>query len=273
MTLKQFITSKFAALIAATLFVSLQQTAICEDYFAFTEPFQEIEVAASDSAAIQNVHVKLGDKVRKNDLLVTLDISVLNASRNMVKAKSEATATVRSLQIEHQLKKTRYEKLRELVKNGAGSPEEVSRAKADEQIALEKVNVAREEVRINELELKRIDAEIERRRVRTPINGVVMHLERKIGESVSPNNPLLAIIFQLDKIRTTFYVATADATKLQLNQELPIYLVDQKISEIGIVEYVSPDTKADSGRVRVDIIIDNKKGTVRSGLSARLSIQ
>ena len=100
--------------------------------------------------------------------------------------------------IESDLRQQRLEQLDKLLQDGAGSLEEVRRAKADSAVAKLEVDAAREEIKLRQLELREIEARLTQRRITSPIDGVI--------------------------------------------------------------------TEADSGRVRLDVIINNSDGNYRSGV-------
>jgi RND family efflux transporter MFP subunit len=237
-----------------------------QTYEGFTEPVRSIEVAAGDTGRIVETYVARGDHVSRGDLLMVLDQSVLEASRKVTEARAAAAARVQALEVERELQEGRYRKLLELQQEGAGSTEEVNRARADAEVARLKVEAAREELDISRLELEEIAARIERRRVRSPIDGIVTDVLKELGEYVSANDPHVATVVQLDTLRVTFYLPTELAMPLARGANIPLRFPELRRTTTGRVEYVSPVTEADSGRARVDVIVANSGGTIRSGI-------
>ena len=170
-------------------------------YEGFTEPVRQIEVSASESGRLAKMHARRGDTVAEGDMLMLLDTQVLEASRRVAKSKANASARQQALKIEHDIKQDRYKKLFKLQQDGAGSPEEVKRAEADASIANLNWEAAKEDTELKELELAEIEARIEQRRIRSPINGVVTDIIKESGEYVSLSEPHVATVVQLDTLR------------------------------------------------------------------------
>ena len=237
---------------------------------AFTEPIEKIKVAAAEMGIVSAIHVELGDRVDPGQLMIEMDMSVLEASRRVVASKANSTARMKAAEVEYTIKRIRYEKLVLLVKDGAGSPEEVERARADAEVALRNVEAILEENNQFQLEVKQYEAQIERRRIRSPIKGQVVEITKRLGEHVSTNDPHLVTVVQLDTLRAIFHVPTLRAQQLHKNDFVEVVLTETNQHAVGSIEYVAPITQGDSGRVRVDVLINNRDGEFRSGVRCRL---
>ena len=236
----------------------------------FTEPFETIAVAAAEAGIVGRVHVKLGDRVQPGQLLMEMNTDVLHASREIAVAKQNSTARVRAAEFEYQSKQKRFEKLVNLLKDRAGTPEEVERAKAEANVAFERVQELKEEVNISALEVRRLDAQIERHRVRSPIEGVVVEIKKKLGEHVSSGDPQIVTIVRLDILRVVFHLPTELALQMKKGARVDLLLMETDQTAAARVDYIAPVTSADSGRVRMDVLIDNPAGDYRSGIRAQI---
>ncbi len=237
---------------------------------AFTEPVELIKVACGETGIVGSVRVVRGARVQRDELLLELDMSVLEAAQQLAAAKARSTARLNAAQVEFEQKNQRYQKLEQLLRENAGSPEEVERAKADMQVANQNVVALQEEKEQNQLELKEIEARIERRRVRSPIGGDVVDVRRKQGEFVSPNDPHVATVVRLDQLRVVFHLPTGKAASFQRGDVVNVLLMQSDEVTEATLEYVAPITSADSGRVRVDALIENADGRFRSGVPCQM---
>jgi len=241
-------------------------------YEGFTEPVKQIEVSASQSGRVASVLARRGDIVAKGDMLMLLDTQVLEASRRVAQSKANASARQQALKIEHDIKQDRYEKLFKLQQDGAGSPEEVKRAEADANIAKLNWEAAKEDTELKELELAEIEARIEQRRARSPIDGVVTDVIKETGEYVSLSEPHVATVVQLENLRVTFFVSTEVAARLSVQQKVNLTLPGNDSGPFGQIEHIGAVTEADSGRVRVDVLIANPDRQYRSGVRCLLTL-
>lgn len=235
-------------------------------YEGFTQPFRKILVAASDSGRVADVLVRRGGTVRRGQILLKLDTTILEAAREVAAAEAEASAAINALQVRLRVAQRRLEQFKALAESGRGSNEELLRAEADAEIARFNLKAAEEERGRQHLELRQIEAQIGARQAASPIDGVVTEVTREIGEFVSPNDPHVATVVDLSQLRTLFFLPTAQALRLQPKQQVRLTLPESNTPLVGVVECVGATTDADSGRVRVDVLIDNQAGDYRSGV-------
>lgn len=240
---------------------------------AFTEPVQKIMVACGETGIVDQVKVKLGDPVSKDQVLVELDMSVLNAARRVAISIASGKAKLTAAEVEFNLKSQRYQKMAQLYREGAGSPEEANKARGEAEVARQNVEAILETVDQSQLETEQIDAQIESRRVRSPIDGTVVEITRKEGEYISSADPHIATVVSLDQLKVIFYLPTEIATGFDEGDRIKLWLPETDQTASAVVDYVSPVTNADSGRVQVDVLIDNQRGTYRSGVRCRIDLK
>ena len=232
---------------------------------AFTEPFKVIELAAPESGRVASIHAQRGSHVKAGQLLVELDTQVQLAAMKVAEQRASATTRVEALRVEYKRKQRRYETLQDLNRDGGGTAEELLDAEAETQIAQLNVKAAEEEIELHKLELKELEAQIEQRRVYSKIAGIVTEVPREIGEYVSAAEPHVMTVVDLSRLRVTFFVPTEKAVTLESGQHVAIHLIGQSRTVDAEIEYVGPITQADSGRVRLDVVIANARGELRSG--------
>lgn len=242
-------------------------------FTGYTEPIRRIRVAASESGKIDAVEIKLGDRVSPGDLLVRLDSNILEATRRVAVAKHESSAQLDAAKAKSEQKQQRYKKLKGLLESGAGSVEEVRRAATDAEVAALEVDSLREERRLRQLEVDEIEARIEKRRVRSPITGVVTDVTKEVGEYVALSEPHLVTVVRLDRLRVQFFLPTDLARTLRQDRPVELSFPETQQRCRGVVEYVEAVTQADSGRVRVHVLIDNSEQALRSGVPCELDLR
>ncbi len=264
----------FANTIVACCFVLIQTLAVAnawgEDFGeAYTQPIRLIQVATGESGRVAKVNVKEGDQVAKGDVLLTLDTTVLEATRRMAVADAEATASIKMLVAQYKLAARRLDKIIEITASGSGHPEERWRAEVDRDVARFRVDEAYEERKKKELRVHQIDAQMRARSLICPIDGTVVDVHFDEGELLPANEPRVVTVVDLSHLRATFYVPTAAA--LSLSQGDDVWLVlENGDSARGQIEYVGVVTEYESGRVRIKVLIDNRDKKIRSGMRCSL---
>jgi RND family efflux transporter MFP subunit len=246
----------------------------------FTEPFLKSDVAASESGIISEIHVREGDLVKRGDVLAELDHQVLLQSLRQAEAKAESTAKIRAFKAALDLASQRVESLSRLIADGHANPHEVEQSRAEYDKAFADHVLAQEERRLATLEVDRIQVQLDMRRIRSPMDGVVVELHREIGEHISNNDPKFATVVNLERLRARFYLKMDQIKSLRKSQRVAIVVGDK--STTGIIAFVSPVMDPDSGTGRVDVLIENENSEFccgdrcqwgsRSGVVDRISI-
>ena len=236
----------------------------------FTEPYRSIDLAAAEQGILDNIVVEQGAVVTAGDTVATLNREVLLASLEIAKMRAGMEAAMRRANADVRQKQRRYLKIHSLHTNGHASEEELDSAKALLEIAQADLLDAEEKQKLAQLQVAEIEAQLQQRRIQSPVTGQVVKLHKDTGEYVASIEPVVATIVQLDKLRVKFYVATSEAYDIQRGDTLPIVFRDTNQRTVGVVEFVSPTTDADSSTVRVEVAIDNRAGNFRSGVPVRL---
>ncbi len=231
----------------------------------FAEPYQTIEIAAAEAGIVQEVRVELGQSVKKGEVLAVLDDEVLKSTLEIAQLKAQSTAALDAARAEIDLRQQKLSALTELNRSGNGSREEFARAKADVEFAQAKLKGAEETLAADRLEVKKIDAQLRQRTIRASLNGVITDIHRDPGEFVSGAEPKLFTVVRLDRLRVKFYVPSEQSLRLNKSDRVKLQAANDDKPTSAEVEFVSPVTHAESGLVRVDVILDNRDGRLRSG--------
>jgi len=274
-------TSTFAAALALTLgFVAasagmtLTSNVATAEVIGFTEPVQTIDLAASETGTLAELYFERGQRVSPGDVIASLDCGVLRARLDVAKAKLQSRANIRSAAIRVHRAQRHAEQLRQLHIEGHGGQREVEVAESELQIAKTELEAAEDGSRIDELEVKRIESEIRRRTLISPIEGVISVLNRDVGEFVSGSQPEVCTIVNLRQLRVRFHPPMREAIAIRPGQSVRVKImcddlpVDSSID--ATVEYISPTIDPDSNTIQIDVLIENESAGVRSGLRCSL---
>ena len=260
-----------ASICVAMAFSSAPVTAA--SFEGFTEPYRKIEVAAVETGTVEKLFVREGDRVLKGQTLATLDAEVLVVSQEIAAANARAKGKLDFAEAERDLRKRRLERLEPLRQRGNASQEEIDRPRTELAEAEANLLSAREQHLLDELEHKKIEAMIQRRAVRSPIDGVVAKVHKDEQEFVSPNSAAIATVVQLDALRVVFTVPTAYAMRFKVGQVVALEFPESTNKAKGKIELIAPVTEAESGTTRVKVIVGNPDGHFRCGVRCTLDLQ
>ena len=143
--------------------------------------------------------------MKKGQELLNLNKRVLEAQLAISKIQSESIATIAVATADLEVAKERFGKLNRLKSSGTAHSTEVARAEADLKKAEAQLSIANEEKMIAGFRVEEINGQIEQRILRSPIDGVVLEINREVSESATApqegqqNRPLVKVA-QIDKL-------------------------------------------------------------------------
>ncbi len=263
--------ARFVPVLTLAMAALASTAASAQTLLSFTEPYETVLVAAPEAGIVAKIAVREGDRVSQGQVIASLDDEVLRASLAAAGAKARARGELAAAQAACDIRRRRVDKFRELRQQGHASPEEVEQAEADLAIAEANLISAQEARQQAQLDADRIRAGVQRRVIRSPIDGVVLMLHKRAGEAVGGGDAQVATLVKLSALRVTLYLPTSRAARLKPSDTVPLRFADSGRRARGRVEFVSPVTDSDSGTVRVVVVIDNPLGEFRSGVRCDLA--
>ena len=148
------------------------------------EPESIAEVGSSVIGAIESLYVERGDFVRKGQVLATLKADVERASLSIAQARSLSEAEVRAAQSNLDFLRQKQARTEDLVNKNFLSQQVLEQARAEADIAAQKLTQANEQRRVLKHELDLAQAQLEVRNIRAPIDGVIAERYVQTGERI-----------------------------------------------------------------------------------------
>lgn len=142
-----------SATLAACLLTNSHSGAEIE---GFTEPYRDLDVASTDTGIVALINVKEGDLVQKDQVLGSLDQSLLKATLEIADRGRNAKGRVNSAQADVRLKTERVEKLKLLHERKHATQEELDRSLVEKEVAEAQLLAVQEEILVRGLEYDRI---------------------------------------------------------------------------------------------------------------------
>lgn len=234
-----------------------------------TEPINDVTLSLTVAGTISAIHFKEGAHVRKGQTILELDNKLERLEVKRRKLLWESKAEVESAAARVATSKSLLEATRELFKaTGSVSKEEL------EKLELEYILAVAEEKRL-EIEEERQQIEYEmalenlrKRRLKSPIGGVVIKLFLDEGESCEPEEPLVHVV-DTSKCRFVCNLEEWIGRTLRKGQsvDLKIRTGASSIAKKGKIVFVSPVADPASGLLEVNAEFENRDGAVRPGIA------
>lgn len=211
---------------------------------ALVEPKNSVNLSFPLTGRVQDVYVKVGDRVEVGQALVQLETSILQAKLD------EATANIISKEYRVQYLKRSYKYAHEDI--SAAEAEVLSR-QAYSAVALEKLRQAT---------------------LKTPIAGTVVAVDISVGETVTPGLIVVTIGDLTEMQVETIDLSEKDVPKVKIGQKAEIYFeaLNQKV--LGEVSEVASQAETLGGDVvyRVTVRLNAEPRNLRWGMSAEVEI-
>ncbi len=186
------------------------------------QPRDYVDVGAQVSGQLEKLHVDIGDSVEQGQLLAEIDPQVLLARVEASRAQLQSQkAQLAERQAELELAEQQFTRQENLLNDDATSRDawqiSVSAVKTKQaQIAALKAQIEE-----TESSLKGDEATLGYTKIYAPMNGTVVQLLAKQGQTLNANQiaPVILRIADLSTMTVWTQVSEADITKLQLGME------------------------------------------------------
>jgi membrane fusion protein (multidrug efflux system) len=210
---------------------------------AVVEPNRVVRVAAEVAGRIEHIGPKKGDVVRAGDLLIQLNADLLRPQFDSAKAQLN-------------FDEIQYKRMANLVEENATTQRDMDNATA--QLAASKAR------------LEEIRARLDRTAIRAPIGGVLDDLLVEQGEYVDPGNGVAQLV-ETDPVKIVVEVPERDTAFFAPGDKAEVLTETKDIEKclVGRIEFISALADPQTRSTRMEILLENKDGLLRSGQIVR----
>jgi len=208
--------------------------------------------------------------VAAGQLLAELDTHVLEANLASATVAASFRGRIDAARALSTMRKNRYAMLQELEESGNARPEEMKRADTDLAMAQAQLQTSLDDQKLKKLEAEIIRAQIEEKKLRSPIEGVVVKIHKQQAELIGGNDQqAFMTIVQLDPLKAVFHLPPDVIHEMQPGERINIDAGNKKVT--GRIDFISPVINAQSGTIEVSIIIPNSDDNLTSGSRCTLT--
>jgi RND family efflux transporter MFP subunit len=238
---------------------------------AFLEPAQVVDISTPFRDRIDIVHVRENDSVKPGTPLAELATRVLKIRLEQALLAAGFHGQIDAARAKVSMQKNRVSMLVKLNKEGNIRPQELRKAKNELTMARAALQSAIELQKLKKSEAAVIEAQIEEKKLASPIKGIVVSVYKQQGELIggADTQPLLTIA-QLNPLHAVFHLPPAISRALLGLRQVPLEVSGKQYS--GIIDFISPIIDAQSGTVAVRIIVNNDESDLESGSRCTLTL-
>lgn len=229
------------------------------------------DIAAVVNQRLVTVHVAEGERVKKGQLLGTLEYAVSKAEYQAAKAMADDRSAINVALIDAGEAESRLERFRSALATGAGNEMELREAEGNYKRAMTLVDRERSLLVRAQKTAETAAAQVNAYIIRAPFSGIITEQHVSVGNMVEIGRPIFSIV-------------AADALKVELNLPLLFFgkLKDGEVYEMagGVpvsrkikakLKFVSPVIDSASQSFRCVFTIDNQKASLPAGFPIQLS--
>lgn len=216
------------------------------------EAVQNANLSTRMMGYVNNVPVKVGDKVRKGQLLISINSADLNAQKAQVNASiTEATAAFNNAEKD-------YNRFKALFEDSSASQKEMDDMTANYKMAKARLEASKQMK-------NQVSAQLSYSNITAPFSGVVTGKYINKGDMANPGAPLISIEAP-GKFQVITMVPESEITQIKKGTEVNVTIKSTNKIVKGKVTEVSTSAKNTGGQYLVKVVLDKSEVKLLSGM-------
>jgi len=230
-----------------------------------------LELASPVTGVVSEVHVDRGSWVKQGDPLLKLDDSVETTRVAYARSRYDSIGTIEARKERYRYEKRRVERNRDVMEANIISPQEADELRTALKVASLEVREAREQREVFKHELAMAEAELGRRLLSSPIDGVVVQRYSGLGEQVK-DEPVLRLA-QVNPLYVEAVLPASQFGKVQTGDEISVNFSVPGIGDKKLpISLVDPVVDARSGTFGIRLMLENAKLDIPAGIKCSLDL-
>lgn len=257
------------------------------------ESVNEVDVGAQVSGKITKLYVKLGQEVKKGDLIAEIDSTTqLNTLNTRKAALASYQAQLKARKTAYDVAQSAYSRQAKLYGQKATSLDDLNTAKNTLDNAKAEMDVIEASIKQAEIEVNTAETNLGYTQITSPIDGTVISTPISEGQTVNSaqTTPTIVKVADLSQMRIKPEISEGDITKVKAGQSVRFTILsDNQTQYDAVIESVDPATTTISDNTSTsssssssttsavyyyaNIIVANPDRTLRIGMTTENNIQ
>lgn len=259
--------------VAGLLGVACAQAAepLPTDFDCIITPSQVVDLGSPQPGQLHEVLVDRSDRVGDGQVVARLDARLEKANLAIADFRAESETELRLREAALTIDERTEKRLFSLAASKVASAQERDRASREAVLSLWRMRQAQDDLRLYDLELARAQAALDRREIRSPIDGVVVERMGNPGEYID-EKPLLRIV-SLDPLHVEAILPMRLFGKVTAGMKARVVPeLDGSSAHDAKVLLVDPMGDAGSGTFGVRLALPNPDESIPAGLKCRVQL-
>lgn len=234
------------------------------------EPDKVADLGSAVIGVLDNLRAERGDMVRKGQVLAVLRNDVERATAEVARTRATTEADLHSAEASRDLARQKMRRAEDLVAKNFVAQQALDQARTDFQMAEQKVQQIREQLRVWSREVGVAEAQVGLRTIRSPFDGVVVERYLSLGERVE-EKPIFKVA-RIDPLRIEVIVPAARFGTIRVGEVASIKPELPNVAALdATVALVDRVVDAASNTFRVRLTLPNPGNTLPAGLRCRIT--
>lgn len=240
--------------------MKLESKTITKDYNTVGKLYamEEINVSSEMKGIVKNVKFNVGDKVKKGDVLYTLDNEDLRNDVELQKSKLQKNLQDAKRRYDNEIKN--LSNMKSLYETGAISKDQYESTQTSYESAKLSYEQAQKDLNSNSNSL---DSTINDTIIKSPINGIVSNRNIEIGEMTTASD---FVIVNINSVIAKTDVAQDIVNEISIGDKVRVNIQSKDYE--GTIKTISPIGKNNGNIYPVDIEIGNEDMILKPGMFA-----
>jgi RND family efflux transporter MFP subunit len=216
------------------------------------EAVQNANLSTRMMGFVNNVHVKVGQKVSQGQLLVSINSADISAQKAQVSASiTEANAAYKNAEKD-------YNRFKALFAESSASQKEMDDISANYEMAKARLEAA------NQMK-NQVNAQLSYSNITAPFTGVITGKFVNKGDMANPGMPLISMETP-GQFQVMAMVPESEIMKIKTDSKVTVMIKSNNQLLTGKVTEVSTSTKNTGGQYLVKVILDKTEAKLLSGM-------
>ncbi len=257
-------------LLAGVIGLSAQAEEI-SDYDCLIEPHAVVEISTREEGVIKDLAVRRGDFVKKGQVLARLESRVEELAVELARARAGMRSRIEAKEAGLKYRGAQHRRVEDLYQRKAISFHEKDKAYTDMLLAQAELREAKENHRLAQIEHKRAEQILERRTIRSSVDGIIVEVLLEPGESVE-NRPIL-IVAQVDPLNVEVILSETLYGTIEVGSKASVQpLLRGAAPQVATVVVVDRLIDAASHTYGIRLELRNPGHTIPGGIRCELDI-
>ncbi len=236
-------------------------------------PDHSISISPNIAGKISHILVVPGQRVRKGQLIATLNDQQLRAQLLQANAPQKAALNaVTQAKISLELAEKNLSRAEALFEKDIVAEKDVVTARSQALLAKSQVEAAEAKVSEAMLAPAHLTTQMAFTKVYSPISGVVAHRFLNVGNAADPSTPIAHIV-NLDKVMINANMPADSAANPRAGQSASITTVAEPgVIYHGKIESISPTVDTVNNTISIEILANNDHSRLKEGQQVTVSI-